>query len=122
MIDDDEGNRLDYQRRNIMADLHYKKIGEITVDSGRVWIGDPCYVIHEEEGLPPTLGNDWLEFCKMMDGKEFNQFDHDGEIPGLGICASTSEGDGIYPVFAITNSQGRYLGIFVDFSGTIENG
>jgi len=46
-----------------------KKIGEIGVDAGLCWIGDPCYIFHQNK-LPSTLGKDWPEFCNLVGQNE----------------------------------------------------
>ncbi len=35
-----------------MNKTKWEKIGQIGVDAGLCWIGDPCYILHkEEEGI-----------------------------------------------------------------------
>jgi len=69
-----------------------KQIGEICIDSGTCWIGDPCYT--RPSNPFPTSGN----------YKKFK----------AGIAVTTGIGDGFYPVFAeITN--GLVKNVFIDF-------
>ncbi len=97
-----------------------KQIGEIGVDAGLCWIGDPCYILHT--GQPPkTIGKSWDEFCDVLheDGQypTCKQFAYDLGHPGLGIVVSTGYGDGIYPVFAQFNDEGRIAKVWVEFIG-----
>jgi hypothetical protein len=76
-----------------------KRIGEIGVDAGLCWIGDPCYVLHAQP-QPKAIGNDWIEFCDILDKDgqypTAKQFAYDLGHPGLGVCFSTGYGDGTY--------------------------
>ena len=43
-----------------------KRIGEISIDSGQVLIGDPCYVLHNKtKQYEKVLGKNWMEFLKI---------------------------------------------------------
>ena len=75
----------------------WQKIGEIGVDAGLCWIGDPCYVLHEK---PNAIGKDWDDFCRMLEDQT-TQFNYDLGHPGLGVCVQTGHGDGTYDVDAI---------------------
>lgn len=78
-------------------------VGHIGVDAGLCWIGDPCYILHSESGVPSALGKNWSEFCDILQFKEqdgvsrfgYNESKNDD---GLGVCVSTGYGDGYYPV------------------------
>jgi hypothetical protein len=83
----------------------WHKIGEIGVDAGLVWIGDPCYILHKtKKEQPKDIGKSWREFIdKLMPNekpKVFQQFNYDLGHPGLGICFTSGWGDGIYDVEA----------------------
>lgn len=98
-------------------------IGEISIDSGLVWIGDPAYVIHHP--TPSSLGNEWTDFCDILEDNGTNTwtFDHDSGIPGLGIVSSTKEGDGFYQVVGLyENNDTRPSYIIIDFVGKIKSG
>jgi|SRR6185312_3871311 len=80
--------------------VKWENVGVITVDSGLCWIGDPCYVIHNDK--QKALGKTWDTFCNKL-GKKYptrKQFKHDPGHAGLGVCTSTGYGDGTYEVMA----------------------
>jgi hypothetical protein len=86
-----------------------KQIGEISIDAGLCWIGDPCYVLHQEQP-PEAIGKNWGEFCDLIDHDK--GFTAVGD--GLGVCVSTGYGDGAYPVYA-EFEDGRIMKVWVDF-------
>lgn len=97
-----------------------KQIGEIGVDAGLCWIGDPCYILHKEKP-PQAIGKDWDEFCDILHEDDqyptAKQFHYDLGHPGLGVVISTGYGDGVYPVFAEFNEDGRIAKVWVEFIG-----
>lgn len=93
-------------------------IGHFGVDAGLCWIGDPCYILHRENGKEPkSIGKDWSDFClNILDHKkDWWSFSYDLGYQGLGICVSTCWGDGSYPVFIQRNSDGRISKVIIDF-------
>ncbi len=94
-----------------------ERIGQITVDAGLCWVGDPCYVIQEK---PPTPLTSWEAFCEAVDGGEnrgVTNFEHSSAVEGLGVCVSTGYGDGIYDVFVRRTPKGRIAELRVVFIG-----
>lgn len=91
----------------------FTKIGEFTVDSGLVWIGDPCYI--DANDTPPF--DDWNTFVERFyppEGeKRLIQF-----TEGVGV--QTKHGDGCYPVYAMLDNKGNHRGLFIDFDSVIE--
>jgi len=79
-------------------------VGEVSVDAGLIWIGDPCYVLHKNDNNRyESIGTTWEDFCKILDVKDENNETNDGKIynfDGLGVCISSGYGDGSYPVYA----------------------
>lgn len=95
-------------------------IGHFSVDSGQAMIGDPCYL------------DNW-------DTNKFDEFDtypaHANEYSYLGACNatidngygelgmassvvfSTGYGDGLYPVYAEINNEGRIARVVIEFIG-----
>ena len=43
------------------------------------------------------------------------QFNYDLGHPGLGVVVSTGYGDGVYPVYAEFNDEGRIAAVTVEF-------
>ena len=93
-------------------------VGHFGVDAGLCWIGDPCYVIHNEEGLPSTLGKNWGDFCDKLHDMNHGakSFNYARGHEGLGVCVTTGFGDGNYPVYARLQ-EGRVAQLFIDFFG-----
>uniref|UniRef100_A0A6H2A4P0 Uncharacterized protein n=1 Tax=viral metagenome TaxID=1070528 RepID=A0A6H2A4P0_9ZZZZ len=91
-----------------------KQIGEISVDAGIVWIGDPCYILHKNlDEIPQEIGRTWEEFCEnIKEMKHGQQFNHNKNITGLGVVVGDFGGDGVYPVMAeIENDQVKSITI-----------
>lgn len=97
-----------------------KHIGEIGVDAGLCWIGDPCYILHKDQP-PKAIGTSWDQFCDILDeDRQYptcKQFAYDLGHPGLGVVVSTGYGDGVYPVCAEFNDEGRIARVWVEFIG-----
>ena len=95
-------------------------IGSFSVDSGQAIVGDPCY----------------LDTWENWNSEESNFEDHEikaGQYGYLGACGvtlkegygvlgmgsavafTTGYGDGVYPVFANINEDGRITKIVIDF-------
>ena len=94
-----------------------KRIGEIGVDAGLCWIGDPCYVLHKVQP-PRGIGKDWDEFCELLDNGQYptcKQINYDLGHPGLGVVVTTGYGDGVYPVYAQFNDEGLVAKLWVEF-------
>lgn len=100
----------------------WEKIGVIGIDAGICWIGDPCYILPDDEDKETkTIGRDWSNFCNLLeetdqDGKRKHtwQFDYSKNHPGLGVCVSTGYGDGTYNVYA-KRKDGRVAEVKVVF-------
>ncbi len=95
-----------------------KQIGQIGIDAGLCWIGDPSYILHAPS-LPKAIGKDWDEFCDNLDRSgrypTCQQFHYDLGHAGLGVVVSTGYGDGVYPVFAEFNEEGRVAEVWIEF-------
>jgi Protein of unknown function (DUF4241) len=97
-----------------------ERIGDIGVDAGLCWVGDPCYILHKDEP-PKAIGKSWDEFCDILyQDDQFpicKQFNYDLGHPGLGIVMSSGYGDGTYPVYAEFDDEGRVAKVWVEFIG-----
>jgi hypothetical protein len=109
-------------------DPGWKKVGVVAVDSGTIWLGDPCYVLHREP-TPPDLGKDWQDFSRRTFEREEKagtpgvaQFQRhhseEGYCQGweaLGVTVSTGYGDGVYPVEVRRSEDGRIAEVRIVF-------
>ena len=90
-------------------------IGEVFVDAGCVWVGDPCYVMGEDSSSGPQT---WSEYCEKL--RELGHWDS-GQSQceplgkGIGLHIQTLYGDGTYPVYAEINSDGKVTSFTVNF-------
>jgi hypothetical protein len=93
----------------------WEKIGEIGVDAGLCWLGDPCYVLHREPGdVPKAIGANWRDFVRALDG-DTKQFNYDLGHAGLGVAVSTGYGDGTYPVEIQRSDDGHIAAVRIVF-------
>jgi hypothetical protein len=99
-----------------------EQIGEIRVDSGLCWIGDPRHVIHRDQPLPKAIGTNWQNFCDGIREEDTpfrsRQFNHDSGQSGLGVAVESGYGGGVYSVMAAFNEEGRVSRVWVDFIDT----
>lgn len=97
------------------------KIGTVGVDSGLVWIGDPCYILHTDtkdaEKLHNRIGRSWVEFCDKLSGIKHTSFKYlSRDREGLGMAVYTPYGDGEYPVYAEVDEGENILKITIDLA------
>lgn len=109
-----------------MKPTKWQKAGVIGVDAGICWIGDPCYILHQDnpETNVGVLGRDWPEFCAKIRDNLVTQFNYSLGHPGLGVVVSTGYGDGTYPVFVKYNKEGRVVEVKVvfDYDDEVDDG
>lgn len=102
----------------------WKKVGIIRVDAGICWVGDPCYILHQDNP-PEDIGKDWGEFVDKlyptMSPPQYRQFNCDEGHPGLGVVVNTGYGDGYYPVEARLE-DGRVAELRVKFIEPLDDG
>lgn len=77
----------------------WETVGIVSVDAGILWVGDPCYVLHQEEPVK-DIGKDWGEFCDkiLKDDAPGTQLNHNNGGPGLAVVVGGFGGDGVWPV------------------------
>lgn len=93
------------------------KIGEIGVDSGTIFVGDPCYTATNDASHRIKTWEDWCDKAPF-DEKPYDVNQPAGDNIGLSI--PTLYGDGSYPVYAeIVN--GRIASVTIDFDPQEEN-
>ena len=100
-------------------------IGHFAVDSGQAMVGDPCYL------------DEWEPWNDKADNFD-KHVEKAGEYGYLGACGvtlkegygelgmanavvfNTGYGDGVYPVYAEFNDEGRISKIVIEFIGDEE--
>lgn len=88
----------------------YEKAGEIAVDAGLCWLGDPCYVTHKnDDNRYPEIGKTWDDFCKLLHTKDPDETKGYAEFDKTGIAVSTGYGDGTYPVYVRKDRHGNVI-------------
>jgi len=118
--------------------MELRTIGSCGVDSGQLFITDPCYVKYAEHGngqwnmewdetedgrreyktLPdPTLDGKKNFYSKVCEANGKGEWGTEVE---LGVAFGTTHGDGEYAVQGIFDEDGTMLGIFMDLDGRLE--
>ena len=91
-----------------------KLIGHIGVDSGNIFIIDPCYI----KNHPELFDDDkWGDFVKARHPTEKS-------IQAMplfsGVVSHTNYGDGDYPVYVTFDDEGKPTKLEIDFVGDDE--
>ena len=82
-----------------------KLVGHVGVDSGMVWLDDPCYIAgRDSDALVDSI------LADQTDGISTPL----GELGGVAV--HTPEGDGVFPVLVHRDGDGRVLRLEVDFT------
>ena len=98
-----------------------EQVGHISVDSGQVLIVDPCYLddwnndfdedkIDEGRDDPEARELNYSGACAATLSDN-----HCGSVGNLAFGSETGYGDGVYPVYAETDPDGRITMILIDF-------
>jgi hypothetical protein len=103
------------------------KVGSVGVDAGMVMVGDPCYL--NTYGKESADGFEWVE-SEVDAQKSTKKFDYSysgacaatlgedsaGELGrAAAVAVSSGYGDGVYPVYATYNHEGRISKLEVVF-------
>lgn len=80
-----------------------KLIGRVGIDTGTLYLGDPCYV-PSKKSLDRSLHGQRAQWAAIKDHGQFS----------LGIMVETGIGDGIYPVTVETH-DGHIASVTVTF-------
>lgn len=95
--------------------MERKVIGHIGVDSGQVFIIDPCYLKdYKDDDEEMDFENPKYPFCYSGCCKITLSQEGAGEYNG-GVVSQTGYGDGTYPVTAHIK-DGRIMKLTIDFS------
>ena len=102
-------------------------VGHVPVDSGQVFIVDPCYVLSGDvqfEGDEVVSDNAYSRACaaSMGDmqagafraGVDVNIHGNPITVPDA-VCTSTGWGDGMYPVYVTYGDGGRVTSMTIEF-------
>ena len=118
--------------------MYTKTIGYCGVDSGQLFITDPCYIKHQDQGngqwnmewvdtdngrsyktLPdPTLDGETKNFYSKV--CEANGKGYEGVEVELGVAFGTTHDDGNYAVQGIFDDDDVMVGIFMDLDGRVK--
>ena len=96
----------------------WERVGEIGVDAGLCWVGDPCYCVTPDASEHPA--ETWSDFCSQQEAHQRNgvrQWHYRAGHPGLGVTVQTGDGDGCYPVYVRRTFDGRIAEVKVVFLG-----
>ena len=104
-------------RRRMPKPGAWVRAGEIGVDAGLCWVGDPCYCVTPDANEHPA--ETWQEFCEQLPGSDdqhdngVKQWNFRAGHPGLGVSVSID--DGCYPVYVRRACDGRIAELRVVF-------
>ena len=94
----------------------WERAGEIGVDAGLCWVGDPCYCVTPDADEHPA--GTWAEFCGLQEAAEHNgvkQWHYRAGHPGLGVTVQID--DGCYPAYVRRTTDGHIAEVKVVFLG-----
>ena len=93
-------------------------IGYVAVDSGTMYLGDPCY-ISSDKRLHSNKA--WKTFCEeVLWTNQFRDNGNTGVDKHAAVVTDTAYGDGLYPVYATKTSEGRTASVTIVFTGEDE--
>jgi hypothetical protein len=98
-------------------------IGSFAVDSGQAMVGDPCYLDQwkTDEGVEWNLEGKVGQYSYQ--GASATTLENTGTMElgtNQAVAFSTGFGDGLYPVWAKFDEEGRILKVVIDFVGEEE--
>lgn len=106
------------------------RIGSVGVDSGQLMIVDPCYIKSDFEvdydqetidaiqaGSPAEVPLNYNGACAVTLGED----SAGSMMHGLAVAFSSGYGDGVYPVYATYNSDGRVVKVEIDMGFDEDN-
>tara|TARA_B100000927_G_C16361973_1_gene427885 strand:- start:385 stop:771 length:387 start_codon:yes stop_codon:yes gene_type:complete len=118
--------------------MKLKTLGYCGVDSGQLFITDPCYIKHQEQGNgewnadlveqedgskkwiskgDPTLKGEQNFYTKVCEANGKSRYG--GAEVEFGVAFGTTHGDGHYAVQGIFDDDNVMVGIFMDLHGQV---
>lgn len=89
----------------------WEPVGQVGVDSGVLWLGDPCYVMPDDAEDNP--GADWVEFARQLEVDQPRVWQNRN---GATIGITVPTGDGGFPVSVRRNEAGGVVEIRVELA------
>ena len=99
----------------------FERVGDVAVDSGLLWVGDPCYFITDTRRKDPIAIQEaretrtWMQFLHGFAKASSRAFRFRNGGKGLGVAIGGFGGDGVYPVYVRRDSKGLVREIVVVF-------
>lgn len=98
-------------------DHNSELIGWVGVDSGQIFLVDPCYLSDWQHGDFKTEGDDSDSYARVTTVMLRQRY---GEVEG-GVIVCCPGGDGVYPVHVITDDIGQVLRVEIVFADEEED-
>jgi len=105
------------KNKTVNMNDEWEQVGNIGVDAGLCWVGDPCYVVSKDSS---HVFETWEQFCDMLRNSSYYESNtlsvpyHAGH-EGLGVVVTSGYGDGFYPVY-VKKVKGTVTELKVVFS------
>ena len=93
----------------------WQDAGVVAIDSGNLWLGDPCYLLDPALKRARELGTSWADLIPKMIASDAQQWSFDAGTPGLGVTVATGYGDGHYLVRVRRTPTGKVAAVMVEF-------
>ena len=96
---------FEYLALKIKEKTDWQLVGNIGVDAGMIWLGDPCYL---SDGKGPL--QDWDAFCDKLQkmGRENGSPRRVYDFGITGVAVSSGFGDGSYNVYVKYSNEGSW--------------
>jgi hypothetical protein len=97
------------------GDVGWLEVGVVAVDSGHLWLGDPCHVLDPSRKRPRELGTSWADMTNRIIASDTQQWLFDAGTPGLAVTVAAGHGDGHYPVWVRRTPAGDIAAVMIQF-------
>lgn len=99
----------------------WERVGEIGIDSGVCWLGDPSYVLPGLDAEERLSWRHFLEGDRTAGHPAVHQWEYRPGRPGLGVSVRTGYGDGRYDVFVKEDEEGYVAAVKIVFIDDTES-